>query len=258
MAVHYRTKGFVLKKEDLREADQVFTIFTKDFGKLRILGKAIRKIKSKLRAGIELFYLSEIEFIQGKTYKTLTDAIAIEKFKDIRQDLEKLKIANQIAGVADSLIKGEEKDEAIWDLLSEVFPKLNKEATTVGAKLPAGSLAPTEMVEQKCISLAPTGEGLLYYYFLWNLLSILGYQIDLYHCPKCQRSLAPGKLYFNPEEGGIVCCEEGQQISPDIVKILRLFLKQDWNILSRLKIEEKHKKELEEISDKELSSYEGA
>ncbi len=63
MAVHYRTQGFVLKKTDLWEADQVFSIYTQDFGKLKVLGKAIRKIKSKLRSGAELFYLSETEFI---------------------------------------------------------------------------------------------------------------------------------------------------------------------------------------------------
>ena len=75
MFLNYRTKGFIFKKEDRGEADQLFTIYTKDFGKLEILGKAIRKISSKLRSGAETFYLSEIEFIQGKTYKTLTDAI---------------------------------------------------------------------------------------------------------------------------------------------------------------------------------------
>jgi len=221
MAVHYRTQGFVLRKTDLREADQVFSIYTKDFGKLKILGKAIRKIKSKLRAGAELFYLSEIEFIQGKNHKTLTDAMTIEKFKNIRQDLEKLEIVSQIAENVDDLIKGEEKDEDIWNLLTEVFEKINS-------------------------------YSLIYHYFLWNLLSILGYQMDLYHCGNCQKKLIPEKLYFNSEEG-IICssCFEGaadKQICPETIKILRLFLEKDWNILLRLKIQDFHKKELEAIS----------
>lgn len=225
MAVHYRTQAFILKKTDLREADQVFTIFTKDFGKLKILGKAVRKIKSKLRAGAELFYLSETEFIQGKNHKTLTDAIAIEKFKNVKQDLEKLEIVSQIAENVDDLIRGEEKDENIWNLLTEVFDKLK-----IGnCKL-----------------------KIVYYYFLWNLLSILGYQMDLYHCGNCQKKLIPEKLYFNSEEG-IICssCFEGaadKQICPETIKILRLFLKKDWNILLRLKIQDFHKKELEAIS----------
>ncbi|MBZ9577463.1 DNA repair protein RecO [Patescibacteria group bacterium] len=237
MAVHYRTQGFVLKKTDLREADQVFSIYTQDFGKLEILGKAIRKIKSKLRLGAELFYLSETEFIQGKTYKTLTDAIVIDKFKNIRSDLERLKIAYQIAETADNLISGQEKDEKIWNLLNEVFDKLEN------------------------YELRIKNYGLIYLYFIWNLLSILGYQIDLYNCAVCQKKLVPQKLYFNPEEGGTIdleCfkkIEKGEEVSPELVKILRLLLKKDWNILSRLKIQDLHKKELENISENYISFY---
>ncbi|NQU82868.1 MAG: recombination protein O N-terminal domain-containing protein, partial [Parcubacteria group bacterium] len=77
---HYRTRGFFLKNEARGEADEIFTLFTSDFGRIRVLGRAIRKITSKLRSGAGLFYYSEIEFIQGKQYKTLTDAVLIDKF----------------------------------------------------------------------------------------------------------------------------------------------------------------------------------
>jgi len=243
MAVHYRTQGFMLKKTDLREADQVFDIFTKDFGKLEILGRAIRKIKSKLRSGADLFYLSEVEFIQGKTYKTLTDAITIEKFKNIRNDLEKLKAAYKITEVADSLIRGEERDDKIWDLLSEVFNKLcDKPGLLV---------------------ISQANHNLIYHYFVWNLLSILGYQIDLYNCVICRKNLIPLKLYFSSEEGGIVCAacfdktNERIDVSSEVIKILRLLLKKDWNILLRLKIQDSHKKELEIISGNYLSFIKG-
>ncbi len=56
MFTHYRTQGIILKKEDRGEADRLFTIYTKDFGKLELLAKGERKIKSKLRGGLELFY----------------------------------------------------------------------------------------------------------------------------------------------------------------------------------------------------------
>ena len=110
MFIHYRSQGFILKKENLSESDQLFTIYTEDFGKLEILGKAIRKIKSKLRSGADIFYLSDIEFIQGKTHKTLTDAIVIEKFENLRKHLKRLQIAYKIAEVFDELVKGQEKD----------------------------------------------------------------------------------------------------------------------------------------------------
>lgn len=242
MAVHYRTQGFMLKKTDLREADQVFDIYTKDFGKLEILGKAIRKIKSKLKSGAGLFYLSEVEFIQGKSYKTLTNAITIKKFKNMRNDLEKLKVAYQIAEVADNLIKGQEKDEEIWDLLNEVFNKLeNCETILRGVRLKAPRKA--------------KNYELIFYYFVWNLLSILGYQIDLYNCVICHKNLIPLKLYFSSKEGGIICAacfdkvNERIDISSEVIKILRLLLKKDWNTLLRLKMQDSHKEELEIISE---------
>jgi len=47
MFLKYRTQGLIFKKEERGEADQLFTVFTRDFGKLEVLGKAIRKISSK-------------------------------------------------------------------------------------------------------------------------------------------------------------------------------------------------------------------
>jgi len=264
MAIRYRTRGFMLKKEAWGEADQIFTLYTKDFGKIKVLARAIRKIKSKLRAGIGPFYLSEIEFIQGKIYKTLTDVIVIDKFNNVRNDLEKLGIAIQIAGISDDLIGGEEKDETIWNLLIEVFNKFNKQ--------PFGeSLASVHSEAVHCELLDPGklpasgwsagGGKIIYYYFLWNLLSILGYQINLYNCALCQEKLLPQKLYFNLEKGGIICLEcfkkikQGREISPDAIKILRIFLKKDWKTLSRLKITDFHKKSLKKISKNYFSYY---
>lgn len=151
MFTHYRTKGFVLKKQDIGEADQVFSIFTWDFGRVEVLAKSIRKITSKLRSGIDLFYLSEIEFVQGKAYKILTDAVLIDKFPNLRQNLKGLAFAYKVAEIFDKLITGQEKDAKIWQLFNELFDKLNN-------------------LQPPTLNLQP-----LYRYFLWQLLIILGY-----------------------------------------------------------------------------------
>lgn len=237
MFVNYRTQGFILKKENRGEADELLTIYTKDFGKLEILGKAIRKISSKLRSGIEIFYLSEIEFIQGKTYKTLTDALLINKFENIRKDLKRLKIAYQIISSFNELIKGQEPDEKLWQFLLEIFEQLNN------------------------LNFSISNFQLIYYYFLWNFFSILGYEPDLYHCSFCQKKIILEKLFFNlkggGEEGvggGIICqqCQKFvksiKEVKVETIKILRIILKKDWNLLKRLKIEKLFFQELKEIS----------
>lgn len=226
MFVHYRTKGFVLKKDDRGEADQLFMIYTEDFGKLEVLGKAIRKIKSKLRGSLDLFHLSEIEFIQGKAYKTLTDAILTDGFKNLRKDAKRLKIAYQIADLLDDLIGGQEADEKIWKLLNEVFERLNS------------------------LKIEDCKLKIIYYYFFWNLVSFLGYQPELYLCSLCQKKITPKIIYFSGREGGLVCpdCSSGassaEEIKPEVVKIIRLFLGQDWKTLSRLKFESRDENSL--------------
>jgi len=231
MTEYYTTKGIVFKKEDRFEADRVFSVFTKDFGRVKVIGKAIRKITSKLRSGIEIFSFSEVEFIQGRNKKTLINAVLINKFNNIFLVPEKLEIAYKISDVLDDLIKGEEKDENIFNLLNDSFNKLDAYSSPIN------------------------NYSLVYYYFFWNFISILGHAPELLQCVLCQQKLNPDSLYFSNNSGGVICkacCsneKEAIEINSDAVKILRLILKKDWDILSRLKIEAKTKGLLQEVSE---------
>ncbi len=150
MAVHYKATGFIFKKEDRLDADRVFSVFTKEFGRVEIAGKAIRKMASKLRGGMELFYISNIEFVQGKNKKTLTDAVVVESFNAIYDSPEKMELAGTISSMVDQFIVGEQKDEQILDLIKGTFVILRQ--------FPARQL--------------------LYFYFFWNFVALLGYAPD--------------------------------------------------------------------------------
>lgn len=231
---HYRTKAVFLKKEDRGEADQLLTVFTKDFGRLEILAKAIRKITSKLRSGTGPFYLSEIEFIQGKSHKTLTDAFLLEKFKRVRQNPEKLDIAFRIAETIDLFLVRTEQDQRVWQLLFGTLEFLEN----------------SRMENLKII----------YYYFLWNFLVCLGYQPELHFCPICRKKMQPETFYFTPQDGGVICWQclkekkyeigrEAELINVETVKVLRLFLKNPLAILKRIYAEKEHLANLARISD---------
>jgi len=229
MTTYYRTKGFVLKKKEHGEADRIFTIFSEDFGRVEIRARAVRKIISKLRGGIDGVYFSEIEFIQGKNYKTLTDAEALDKFKGIPQNPKNLAVFNKIAEVLDSFVKGEEKDEKIFKLLKETLRRLNNSEPS------------------------PEIRSLTYSYFFWNFFSELGYMPEVNKCAKCDGKLMPYNLYFSSSGGGIICkqcaVKDCKKINSDIVKILRLIFKREWQILSRLKVEAFSQNLLDQITD---------
>jgi len=244
MFIHYRAQGFVLEKVDQGEADQLFTIFTKKAGKLKILARAIRKPKSKLRTFIPIFSICKIEFIQGKHYKTLTDSVVISDFENIKKSLVKLKTAYKITEAFNQLVKSPEKDEKIWQLLNEVFNHLNN------------------------YFLLSTHYPLIYYFFLWNLLSILGYKPELYKCLNCNQKLTPSNLYFS-RQGGIICencykkaeglskkkMPKDLKIDENTIKILREIFKKDLKSFLKIKIKKEYFNSLKEISDFYISQF---
>lgn len=231
MTLRYKTDAIVIRKEDNLESSRMFSVFTKDFGRIKVLGRGIRKIDSKLRGGIEIFSLSDIEFIQGVNKKTLTDAVFIKKFNNIFKSTHVLEVAHKISQLAEEFITGEEPDEKIWNLLVDSFDKLNQ----------------YQLRAEHC--------QLIYSYFFWNFVLILGYEPELSSCASCSTKLNPYELYFSNKEGGVICknCyaqkRDALKIKSDTVKILRLILKKDWDTLSKLRVESNTQKALKKVSD---------
>ena len=237
MATQYKTKAFVFKKSARNEADRVFSVFSNDFGRLDIFAKAIRKINSKLRRDFDIFYLSEIEFVQGKSHKTLIDATKIKKFDNISKDFKKLKTVYKVSDILDNFLKGQEKDSQTFDLLVEFFNKLEDG------------------------SFKEKNHQLAYQYFFWNFVSLQGYKLEVNNCATCRAKLNPYKVYFSGKEGGIICdqCLDSdkrvQRINSDIVKVLRIILKKDWGTLSKLKIEPASQQLLSVVSENAIHSF---
>ena len=232
MSIRYQTKGFLIKKTDQGEADQLLTLYTKDFGKIKVLGRGIRKIQSKLKYGADLFNLSEIEFIGGRRIKTVTDIRGVKSFKRAKENLQRLRTLSGMCNSLDLLIPEEEQDLKIWDLLSDAFKELNKK----------------------------TPSFLIFHYFFWNLFRILGYQPSLYQCACCQKKLSPDNLYFSCQEGGVVCgrCSRGEKISQETVKVMRLFTEEDLQNLTKFNILKKHQQSLNKILGAYLSYFKRA
>ncbi len=84
----FRTRGIVLARTNYGEADRILTFITPDRGKVKAIAKGVRKTKSKLAGGIELFSVSDISFIPGKReIDTIVSTRLIKHFGRIVKDL---------------------------------------------------------------------------------------------------------------------------------------------------------------------------
>jgi len=241
MFTHYRTLGIILDKKDRGEADQIFTIFSEDFGMVEVLGKAIRKISSKLRAGMEVFYFSEIEFIEGRAYKTLTDAMLRKKYFSSAAAIGNLGLAWRIAELTKELMPICQEDRVVFIFLKRIFEELQ-----------------VQLPKEKQI--------LFLLFFLWNFISILGYKPELSFCVKCNREITELIGGFSLPDGGVVCrlCFSGIEkrdrivIEFNSVKVIRFFLSNPWAVVKKLKIETSLLSQLRQVSLKYLHFLAGS
>lgn len=84
------TPAIILQRTDYGEADRILTLLTPDQGKLRVLARGVRRVKSKLAGGIELFSVSTVTFAKGRgELGTLVSTRLVKHYDHIVQDLER-------------------------------------------------------------------------------------------------------------------------------------------------------------------------
>jgi DNA repair protein RecO (recombination protein O) len=120
-----RTKGIILTRINYGEADRIITFLTPDQGKVTAIAKAVRKTKSKLAGGIELFSVSDIGYIIGKSeINTLISTRLIKYYADIVKDTERTAVGYDVIKIANKAT--EDKPEAgYFDLVEETFKALD-------------------------------------------------------------------------------------------------------------------------------------
>lgn len=99
-----KVSALVLKRSNFGEADKILTIFTRERGKIKVLAKGIRRIKSRRSPHLELFNYIQLILHQGKTFAVVTEAKLVEDFADIKKDLQLTGYLFYLAEVLDKLL----------------------------------------------------------------------------------------------------------------------------------------------------------
>lgn len=192
------TRGIVLSRTDYGEADRILTVLTPDRGKLRLMARGVRKVKSKLAGGIELFSVSHITYMPGKgDIGTLVSTRLIDHYGRIVHDLGRVQLGYDLIKQLNKATEDEPEPE-YFDLLQEAFKALDDSGVEI---------------------------GLIKLWFQSQLLKLAG------HAPNLQTDtagskLAPGQKYnfdfdemaFSPHPSG--------RYSTDHIKVLRLCFSQ--------------------------------
>lgn len=119
------TQGIILHRTAYGEADRIITILTPEQGKLRLMARGVRKVKSKLAGGIELFSVSDLTYMHGKgEIGTLLSSRLVKHYGNIIQDIERVQLGYELIKMLDRATE-DHPEEAYFKLLVTSFEDLN-------------------------------------------------------------------------------------------------------------------------------------
>lgn len=199
----YRAEGVVLRRQDLGEADRLNTIYTRNFGKIRVVAKGVRKLHSRKAGHLEPFTRVTLMMARGRELDLITQAEALDTFPHLRSDLLKLSQASYLVELLDRFTVEEgEGNLALYNLLLNSFTRLASSSTRASGTI---------------------------LYFELRLLEILGYRPELFRCVGCGVEIRPESQFFSSHLGGALCPNCGRskhnirRISLPALKLMRHF-----------------------------------
>ena len=113
----YKTVGLILNQKNFFEADRLLTVFTKDFGRLRLLAKSVRKLTSRKRGHLELFSQVKIVCAKGKNLDLITEAETVNNFPVLRRNLNRVRIAYLLCELVNDLTAENQEHDDVYQLL---------------------------------------------------------------------------------------------------------------------------------------------
>ncbi len=219
-----KTTGIVLKGTNFGEADKILTIFTERLGKVKVLARGVRKIKSHLAGSLEPFILSELLLHEGKTFYSISGAQIIESYPTIHDDIDKIARVFFLGELIDNFVTADEKSTATFDLFVSALNSLENNSKDV-----------------------------LLLSFQLKIVEAAGFKPELYTCVHCKNKIVAGDNFWDNLEGGVICedCQQkfqhGKAISDNAIKLLRFIEQNKFAEIERIKDDSAVREEAENV-----------
>ncbi|ADL07686.1 DNA repair protein RecO [Thermosediminibacter oceani] len=220
----YTTEAVVVGYRDLGEADRILTLFSPERGKIHAVARGVRRPRSPLMAGTQLFSYSKFLLVEGRNLDSISQCELKESFFRIREDLDRMAYGSYFAELLRISTRESEKSEELFRFFMKVLYLLQVwEDLEFMARI-----------------------------FELKLMALQGYTPQLSHCVNCRNDELK-EIRFSHALGGILCekCrgsdEKSVVISRAVLMMMRRMLKGKFEDLAKLKVEDGVKEELKAV-----------
>ena len=225
------TDGLILKEQNIGEKDKLVTVLTRHNGLVRAFVRGAKSFKNRKNSSTGMFCYSKLSLYRNKDSYIIDEAEPVETFFGLRNDLDKISLAQYFSELVISLVQEEEPAEEYLRLILNSLHFLSR-----------GTL-PIEQV--KAITEL-------------RLMCIAGFMPNLIACERCGE-YETNTMYFDVEDGLIYCenCISSQalfQLDIGLVKALRHIAFSDFEKIYSFKMEDYAISDLSYITEKYLLS----
>ena len=210
MATSLTTRAIILRRTNYGEADRILTILTPEYGQQAVVARAVRREKSKLAGGIELFAVCELGLVRSSTNTdgmwTLTSSHIVTFYDQIMTDYDRLQFGyetvRQIANLSNAIAAPE-----LYQVLDDVLAALNNLSVDL---------------------------RLVKTWFYLHLARLRGGELNLWTDSNGMKLVEGANYSYDTVEGVFVYVENGGKFTTEVIKLLRLLDANSATLLVRL------------------------
>lgn len=203
--VDTKTLAIILRRTNYGEADRILNLITPD-SKVSAMARGVRKAKSKLAGGVEMFSLVELNLHFGRgEMATVTGARMVKYYGAILADYNRMELASTVLRKISAAAEGANSAE-YFEIARECLEGLNS-----GMDL--------RLVEA---------------WFLMNLLLVTGEEVNLYRDAGGVKLKADAKYNYDVAEMAFVEKMNGE-FGVDEIKLMRLMVTARLPVVARVK-----------------------
>ncbi len=215
----------MLSRVDFGEADRVVTVYSRQYGKLRLVAKGARRPLSRLGPHLEYFCRSNLMLVKGRDLDVVTGAETVNAHLALRSNLDAYGHGSHLLELVARLTEERQENAVVFDLLAGSLQLL------------ADDVDPFHVTR----------------HFELALLNHLGFRPELQRCIECRESLTQTPHPFLVDLGGFLCerCQPRgvtlRHVSVDAQKYLRAVERGGLGTTVRLQLDPPLQAEIERL-----------
>lgn len=213
MAISLTTRAIILRRTNYGEADRILTILTPEHGQLAVMAKAVRRAKSKLAGGIELFAICELGLVKSSSATngmwTLTSSRIVVFYDQLMLDYDRLQFGYEAIKQI-SRLSGAVDTPELYQVLAGALASLN-----------------SRLIDLRLIKA----------WFSLHLARLKGSELNLLTDSNGMKLVEGVSYDYDIAEQAFVYLDGSGRYDTETIKLLRLLSANPASILARLKME---------------------